>query len=997
MTKVHLRKYTSEIDELIEAGQTDEAIAHCQHILKTFPKHLETYRLLGKAYLEARRYDEATDIFRRVLHAVPDDFIAHVGLSIIADEQNRLEDAIWHMERAFEKQPSNAAIQAELQRLYGRRDGREPPRIHLTRGALAHMYYQGELYPQAINEIKAVLTEDPERLDMLSLLALTYFRSGQKVEASEICARLLARSPYHLDANRILAEILPGTAMAEKADEYRRRVIELDPYAAYASSVFRTDEVPSPSVTLERLEYTPPSAETVAWETLSPLAGETQRTEPPDWLKTSLAAESTPPVIPSPSEQTIQTPPEPAAPSLDLSQPPAEDVIPDWMRAAGWEPASGTFDEAAFSAADLGEPATEGELAQAELPDWLKAMAPSEAETSAEPLAPAELPDWIQAMAPSEPEPPPVRRATQGDVPDWLKDIMEPDLATEEPSAPGEQPATRLVFEELSAPEAPPPTGYTQEPAAEELPAWLRDLEQKALAAEESLTSWPSAEEPPAPTMGMATPPAPGEPRLAEAVTPSPSASQPYPDLSHLGTTPEDQDAALRWLESLAARQGAQPEELITDPNARLERPPEWVEQFLTGATTPASTQPPEPQPFAQPPRATSPIPEEPPAGAPQAAAEELPAWPRDLEQETPPAVAQPAFGEPATPEAPPPTGYTQEPAAEELPPWLADFHPTSEEPVDATSLVASESIWTPSSEEISAYTQEETISSVETSRGETRFEASTPPGEATPEVPEAHDIVAGLPEAPMAEATRSDIPEWLKALEEEETSAVAKTSAPAETSYEWSGEIELIPKAGSPGQSPADADIPAWLREIEEPKPEAAPSGLMDEIGDLPEWLRSEEPETPPPPPPPTRPSDWAPEIPVPPAQPASREQVQKPSSPKAGPRPEAKPETALPTEAVDRARPRRTGILPPLIDPALAAAREAMQRGKIPDALQAYSKLIRKGKFLDDIIFDLKDALYRFPVEVSIWQTLGDAYMRANRLQDALDAYTKAEELLR
>jgi cytochrome c-type biogenesis protein CcmH/NrfG len=26
-----------------------------------------------------------------------------------------------------------------------------------------------------------------------------------------------------------------------------------------------------------------------------------------------------------------------------------------------------------------------------------------------------------------------------------------------------------------------------------------------------------------------------------------------------------------------------------------------------------------------------------------------------------------------------------------------------------------------------------------------------------------------------------------------------------------------------------------------------------------------------------------------------------------------------------------------------------------------------------------------------------MGDAYMRANRLQDALDSYTKAEELLR
>ncbi|MGZ6347094.1 MAG: tetratricopeptide repeat protein, partial [Anaerolineales bacterium] len=136
MAKVSLRNYNREIEGLIEHGQLDEAIAHCHHILKFFPKNLETYRLLGKAYLEAKRYKEATDIFQRVLMAAPDDFVSHVGMSIINDDQNKLDDSIWHMERAFEVQPSNAAIQGELQRLFGRRDGVEPPKIRLTRGAL---------------------------------------------------------------------------------------------------------------------------------------------------------------------------------------------------------------------------------------------------------------------------------------------------------------------------------------------------------------------------------------------------------------------------------------------------------------------------------------------------------------------------------------------------------------------------------------------------------------------------------------------------------------------------------------------------------------------------------------------------------------------------------------------------------------------------------------------------------------------------------------------
>jgi cytochrome c-type biogenesis protein CcmH/NrfG len=79
------------------------------------------------------------------------------------------------------------------------------------------------------------------------------------------------------------------------------------------------------------------------------------------------------------------------------------------------------------------------------------------------------------------------------------------------------------------------------------------------------------------------------------------------------------------------------------------------------------------------------------------------------------------------------------------------------------------------------------------------------------------------------------------------------------------------------------------------------------------------------------------------------------------------------------------------------IGGAQAELGRGNIAAALDLYGRLIRKGKSLEEIIRDLRDALYRYPVEVPIWQALGDAYMRANRLQEALDAYTKAEELLR
>ena len=114
--------------------------------------------------------------------------------------------------------------------------------------------------------------------------------------------------------------------------------------------------------------------------------------------------------------------------------------------------------------------------------------------------------------------------------------------------------------------------------------------------------------------------------------------------------------------------------------------------------------------------------------------------------------------------------------------------------------------------------------------------------------------------------------------------------------------------------------------------------------------------------------------------------------------PMPESEPELVPPPKPYKEPVIRKgTGMLTIPVNSILGSARTELSRSNIPGALDTYARLIKKGRFLDEIIHDLRDALYRYPVEVSIWQSLGDAYMRANRLQDALDAYTKAEELLR
>ncbi len=1159
MAKVALRAYNREIETMIDRGQLEEAIAHCHHILKTLPKHLETYRLLGKAYLEAKRYGDAVDIFSRVIASVPNDFVSQVGMSIIRDEENKLDDAIWHMERAFETQPSNAAIQSELQRLYGRRDGVQPPRIRMTRGALAHMYVQGELYPQAISEIKSVLKEDPGRSDMQALLARANFKSGAKNDAVDAALALLQRHPYSLDANRVLVEVLSADRN-ENVQTYRQRLVELDPYAAQVTgSVFQSNEVPDAAVSIERLDWNgQPAGMQADWRETRAISLESGASpnEQPDWLKSPFG-ETTPPAPSQPTsvpafEMPASAPATPAQPA---------DEIPDFLKAAGWGQSTGGFDESKSIFSDEAPSAPAQSIEQGDLPDWVKAMKPAEP-AGAPQAQEEELPDWInkigtgalsasaseqpdwmsqpdQNVQPSAPpagdqldwlkdfgehqqeesasqgqpdwlkgigsESGPAPQAAQTDTPDWLKGIGgDPGLAPTEQSDESDW----LKSFETQADLAP-------QPAQTDTPDWL-----KQFSAETESAAAPASDSSEFDFLNVLT---------ETPVLPTTPGSTPLPsNIDDLGKSDQERDDSFAWLENLAAKQGAS-EGLLTKPEERLEEEPDWVKQAKGLQNEPSAPQPPvnmqEPgkseqerddsfawledlaaqqgageglstQPeeqLAQEPESSEqardltsePSLTQTPArvedlgmseqerddsfawlenlAAKQGASEGLLTKPEERLQEEPEWVKQ-AKGLPTEPS----TSTPQPPAS------LEELGKTEQERDDSFAWLenlaakqgASEGLLTKPEERLEH--EPEWVRQAKDLRTQQQPPVPEPEPEPSTEPSSSMDDTAmwlrsleqeekpfepvsaatdqtaiwlksldetdSTPVAP-AESVDSDLPAWMNNIEAEETQLAESTVPADEAQMESAAEPVSFVEAKS-----EESELPGWLSELDQEERVAAPANQED----LPAWLRgddsvSEKPE-------PTQATDWKPveekqpeSTYTPPAEEPKQPEIiyspplvetqqaepevvsspvlsaepqetvvelpeEKPAEPaQEEPKPEPRPVRKAPVKPTSEPRkepatPRGTGMpVMPGVDQTLVSARNELARSNIPGALESYGKLIKKGRFLDEVIYDLREALYRYPVEVSIWQSLGDAYMRANRLQDALDAYTKAEELLR
>lgn len=228
MADVLLREYIDQLRDTIHAGKYSDAFALGQHILHYFPKHIETYTLLAQASLETNDLAGATDLFRRVLSADPENILALAGMALLSETQDKQDDALWYLERAYEMQPSNDDLRRELLRMREQFYGTAPARIELTSGALARVYARQGQYAHAVNELRRLLRNDSQRFDARVALAEALYRAGRTDEAAQVAQNVMADAPYALKPNLIIGVLWSDNAVPE-GQEFLRRAQQLDP------------------------------------------------------------------------------------------------------------------------------------------------------------------------------------------------------------------------------------------------------------------------------------------------------------------------------------------------------------------------------------------------------------------------------------------------------------------------------------------------------------------------------------------------------------------------------------------------------------------------------------------------------------------------------------------------------------------------------------------------------------------------------------------------
>jgi tetratricopeptide (TPR) repeat protein len=263
------RDHAAEIAAILDDGDNEGAADLASQALTVFPDAAVFQRLRGVALFALGANAEAKAHLDAALAVDPLDNEAIIAHARLADAEGDPYTAAEHLLTAWEHDPANASLRAELTERLAALYGPEGY-LQFTRPALAALYVRNFYPERAAREYAAILADHPNRTDLRLAAALAQWRLGNLAETVEQCTALLAEQPQVVRARWALADATARRGGGEMAREHAKQAACFDPDGAIARALIASNPdaaIIDPDEPLrlplhgrQRLALVPPSA-----------------------------------------------------------------------------------------------------------------------------------------------------------------------------------------------------------------------------------------------------------------------------------------------------------------------------------------------------------------------------------------------------------------------------------------------------------------------------------------------------------------------------------------------------------------------------------------------------------------------------------------------------------------------------------------------------------------------------------------------------------------
>ncbi len=224
------------------AGQADRAVALLNRAIEQDPTVGDPYFAKGLLLLNLKRTDEAEQAMRAGLVQSPESAVGHYHLSRVLLESGKQEAAIASLERAMTVNPSFEPAYLALASVYEARQDRERatkvlkkylqsvnPQNRDIRHHLVRLFVEAKDFQGAMNELEALIAEDPADLDAQLRMALIHGEQKEFAKAIDRLNDILKARPAELKVRDYLGYLYEESKDTKKAVETYTFNVQLEP------------------------------------------------------------------------------------------------------------------------------------------------------------------------------------------------------------------------------------------------------------------------------------------------------------------------------------------------------------------------------------------------------------------------------------------------------------------------------------------------------------------------------------------------------------------------------------------------------------------------------------------------------------------------------------------------------------------------------------------------------------------------------------------------